>query len=336
MTLAAMALLAGCMEPTPLADAPLAAAEPGTLFVADGTLRPVEELDGVTISKAENRTTYDVDALALLHPNTMEILLVQALENQTVSWSRTMEIHIPQPPPVQGPDVDSGLACLGSTSSAPSPGDFILGRALGQPAAWPADGDRITTGGWTAFSGPPGEFSSNGESDARLVKGEWLYIAAGTSQAFQDDLNSGDNTWQYTIHMPGEHRFVRVPSAPFYCAFGFRAVPGTDHTNLVAFDRYEGGSLDLNSIYGHTVAFCMWNQSPGPLTQANRARLLVDGKWADIDHETSISHSTATPAPFGVEVQQWDFDPFWVMVGVPQRLVPGAFGASDGWNCDGR
>ncbi len=300
------------------------------LFVVDNQLRAVEELRGVTVQRDGDVTVYTVDWLQWMDRNRMEILIIGAFEDVEYEYQEFMQVSARRQSSADGSR--SGGSCFGTAQVAPGPGDYLLDRALGQtsvplPSRWQGSSSHSGSADSGADSG-----RSEGNGSGRLDAGEWAYFAIGASQVSEQTVIRQESQWNLEFRLDGAHRLIRLPSAPYYCYYGLSEVPGTTHYSAPLVHSYQGGRLETASPYGQTNHFIggarPWEDVGDGYSSAH---LLVNGEWIPVDGDTAFYNSTTSQEPFGIAIDQWLGQPCWVAAGVPEPLVPGAWGMLPGF-----
>lgn len=322
----------------PAADLPGAndAPEPGFYELSPDGLVRVDALPGLTWAVEGGVTRYAQDVRELLVHNGDPIILVQALEDQDVTFSYDVDVAY-RPQGVVGDPRGSDFICIGTSIQHDRSDDgFYYERAAGRSGVPPGDEPGGGTGHARAGSissleevyGP--RFAEWDTTSFSVEALGYVRLSNFLSQYPPDEMRREGNSWFQNYTLPGAHRIIRIPPAPIFCMHGFAEFEGVQLVGEPPFQVARDGRLAIPTLYGATmiVDAGMMGRNPAPTNAADVSYL---GTTCSAGGGQAIVRYSFDAGVIEATVQQWS-GPVPTMIlmgmGVGQEMFihPGPWG----------
>lgn len=293
-----------------LIPAPQEEALPGLYDLSSDGLRPVDAIPGLTWITSEGVTKYVQDVRELLLENGDPLILVQALEEQVVTFSYDVDAAY-RPEGLVGDPRGSDFICMGtSIMHDRAENAFYYERAAGREGEPPGNESGGGTGHARAGSttaldeafGP--RFAESGMTTFRVEGFGFVRLSNFLSQYPPDEMRRDGNQWFQNYTLPGAHRIIRIPPAPIFCAHGFAEFDGVQVVGDPPFQVARDGRLAIPTLYGASMMVDSSPYGPNP-NPANSAAVTYLGQQCAAGAGKVVVQHSFDAGVIEATVSQW-------------------------------
>lgn len=285
-------------------------AQPGLYDLSPDGLRPLDTIPGLTWTAADGVTRYVQDVRQLLLRNGDPLILVQALEEQAMTFSFDVDIAY-RPEGLVGDPRGSDFICIGtSIMHDRADNGFYYERAAGRQGTVPGNESGGGTGHASAGSitaleeafGP--RFAISDTASFRVEAFGFVRLSNFLSQYPPDDVHRDGNQWFQNYTLTGAHRIIRIPPAPIFCAHGFAEFDGVQVMGDPPFQVARDGRLAIPTLYGASMLIDASYFGPDP-NPANSAAVTYLGQQCVAGAGKVVVQHSFDAGVIEATVRQW-------------------------------